>query len=111
MKSVKNKNVDPLNSLFEQRSEIINKALVSEINKALKQLGSDYKHLSEVLDYGDYGYIYKVLHGQKKIKIATLVKISQGLINIKRNKKIKEVAESDLSPWALLEKALSKAFH
>jgi len=96
---------------YEEIEKYINISLISEINKALKYLKSDYKDLSNVLNYGDPGYIHKLLHLKKKMKIATLIKISYGLTLIKREKKISTISENYLSAWSLLRRAFKKTFY
>ena len=66
--------------------EEINKDIINRLNDLIFILKTDYKEISNVLDYSDTSYIHKVLNGKKIIEISTLLKISIGLVKINKIK-------------------------
>lgn len=75
----------------------INKKLVSEINKTLKNMNADYKDLSAAMFHLDNSFAYRILHNQNIMRITTLIKVCEGLTEIK-NKKNLDIDEKKLKP-------------
>ena len=53
--------------------EEINKDIINRLNDLIFILKTDYKEISNVLDYSDTSYIHKVLNGKKIIEISTIL--------------------------------------
>lgn len=76
--------------MLEDKNDInkdINKKLIKKLNELITILNTDYKEISNTLEYSDYSYINRVLNGKKQIEIYTLIKISKALIEINKSKK------------------------
>lgn len=74
-------------NLLENKEEI-NKAIIKRLNELISLLETDYKEISNILDYSDFSYIHRVLKGKKVIEVSTLFKISKALIEINKIKNI-----------------------
>lgn len=75
----------------------INEKLVLEINKTLVSMNADYKDLSVAMLHLDNSFAHRILHNQNIMRITTLIKVCEGLNEIK-NKKNLDIEESFLKP-------------
>jgi|GEM_PF-4130968 len=95
---------------YVEIQSLISSAIAQEIQLTLKKLHSNYRELSDVLNYGEAGYIHKLLHSKKKMKITTLIKISYGLVQIKIKRNVNDITTEYIMPWNILKRAYKKTF-
>lgn len=91
------------NDLMLEFDREINKKLVSELNKTLKQMNADYKDLSAAMYHLDNSFAYRILHNQNIMRITTLIKVCDGLKEIREKNHIK-IDEQKLKPSYFLSK-------
>lgn len=81
----------------------INAKLVSELNKTLRKMGADYKDLSSSMYHLDNSFAYRILNNKNIMRITTLIKVCDGLTEIKKRKNLK-LNDEELKPSYFLAK-------
>lgn len=81
----------------------INKKLVAELNKTLKSMNADYKDLSAAMFHLDNSFAFRILNNKNIMRITTLIKVCDGLKEIKVKNNLR-IDEEKLKPSYFLAK-------